>query len=153
MIEAVQAEQLGVVAARHHVEGALGGGAVAGELRRLGAEQQGERLAGRDAVGLVGEFAGGAHVAGGDRDQAVRHRLIAAHAAAGAQIERQHVGRADERADSDHSRTAATTTAATAATSTITEVSMRQPCQVMATSPGRSANQTAPKASPATIRR
>ena len=40
--------------------------------------------------------------------------------------------------------TASTATAATATISTITEVSMRQPCQVMATSPGRSANQTAP---------
>ena len=48
-IKAVQAEQLGVVARRHRVEGALGRGAVAGELRRLRAEQQRERLARRDA--------------------------------------------------------------------------------------------------------
>ena len=47
--QAVQAERLGVGAARHGAEGALGAVAVAGELRRLRAEQQRERLAGRDA--------------------------------------------------------------------------------------------------------
>jgi len=43
--------------------------------------------------------------------------------------------------------------AATAAASTNTEVSMRSPCQVMATSPGRSASHTAPNASAATMMR
>src|SRR5262249_1123158 len=46
-----------------------------------------------------------------------------------------------------------TTMAATAAASTNTEVSMRSPCQVMATSPGRSASHTAPNPSAPTIMR
>ena len=53
----------------------------------------------------------------------------------------------------DQTSTAATATATTAAAATITEVSMRSPCQVMATSPGRSASHTAPYANAArTIR-
>ena len=152
--QAVQAEQPGVVARRHGVEGALGRLAVAGELRRLRAEQQRERLVRRDPRRLVGEPARGAHVAGADRDQALRHREIAAHAAARAQIEPQDVGRAQDRAQRS-------TTAALSAqrprppptTSTITEVSIRSFCQVITTSPGRSASQTAPTASKPTITR
>ena len=53
----------------------------------------------------------------------------------------------------DHSSTAATATAAAAAISTMTEVSTRSPCQVMTTSPGRSASHTAPNASNATMTR
>ena len=53
----------------------------------------------------------------------------------------------------DHTITVATAIAATAKMSTMTEVSMRRPCQVMATSPGRSAIHTAPKASSATTTR
>ena len=48
--------------------------------------------------------------------------------------------------NSDHSISATTTTTAMATAATITEVSMRQPCQVIATSPGRSTIQTAPNA-------
>jgi hypothetical protein len=76
--ETMQAERAGVGAPRHLLEGGAGGGAVAGKLRRLRGEEQSERLAGRQAVGLVGEAARGAHVAGADRDQALRHRAIAA---------------------------------------------------------------------------
>ncbi len=94
----MQAEHLGVVAARHLLEGGGGRVAVAGELRRLRAQQQGQRLARRDAPGLGGEPLGGAGIAGADRDQPVRHRLVGAHAAAIAQEARERVGRAHDRA-------------------------------------------------------
>ena len=96
-VEAMQAEQPGVVAQRHGLEGALGGRPVAGELGRLGAEQQRQRLAGRDPQGLVGEFAGRARVARSDRDQALRQRQIAAPRAAHAQALPQHDRRARQR--------------------------------------------------------
>ena len=153
-IKAVQAKQLGVVARRHHVEGALGCGAVARELRGLRAEQERERLARRQAPRLVGELLGGAHVAGGDRDQPLRHRLIAAHAALRLPLARElSPASAGARAVSDHSKVTATAIATTATSATITEVSTRVPCQVMATSPGRSASQTAPNATAQTMNR
>ena len=96
--QAVQAEHAGVVALRHLLEGRRRGGAVAGELRRLRAQEQRERLARRDAARLVGEFLRRARVAGADRDQPVRHRAIAAHAAAVAQVLREQIGRAQQRA-------------------------------------------------------
>ncbi len=49
-MEPMQAEGLGVGAARHGAEGAIGGVAVAGKLRGLRSEQQRQRLAGRDPV-------------------------------------------------------------------------------------------------------
>src|SRR5436190_4232952 len=54
---------------------------------------------------------------------------------------------------SDHSIVVTAATAASATTSTMTEVSMRCPSQVMTTSPGRSATHTAPNASNAITRR
>ena len=86
--QAVQAERLGVGAARHGAECALGGLAITGKLRRLRAQQQRQRLARRDAVGLRGEFARGGDIAGADRDQAAGDRLIGAYAAAVAEIAR-----------------------------------------------------------------
>ena len=74
------------------MEGALGRGAVAGELRGLRAEQERERLVGRDPARFVGEFSGSARVAGADRDQTAREREITAHATAGAQIKPQDIG-------------------------------------------------------------
>ena len=49
----------------------------------------------------------------------------------------------------DQANALATASATAAAMSTITEVSTRLPCQVMATSPGRSASHTAPNVSAA----
>jgi hypothetical protein len=92
----MQAEHLGVVAFRHLLEGGGGRVAVARELRRLRAEQQGERLVRRDAPGVGGELPGRARIAGADRDQPVRHRLVGAHAAAIAQEARDRVGRAHD---------------------------------------------------------
>ncbi len=56
-IEAAQAEQLGFLMPRHGAEGALGGGPVAGHLRRLRAEQQRQRLARRQPRRVVGRAA------------------------------------------------------------------------------------------------
>ena len=56
-IKPAQTEQLGVVAPGHGAERALGGGAVAGHLRRLRGEQQRQRIAGREPRRLVGRFA------------------------------------------------------------------------------------------------
>ena len=130
MIEPVQAEQPRVVARRHGVEGALGGVAVAGQLRRLRAEQQRQRLVRRDARRLVGESARGAHVAGADRDQALRHRVIAAHAAPHAQIEAAACrASAGSRGRSTTASLTSTATTATATTSAMTEVSIRSPAR------------------------
>ena len=52
--QAAQAEQLGVVALGHGAERELRGSTVAGQLRALRVEQQRQRLAGRDLLGLVG---------------------------------------------------------------------------------------------------
>ena len=50
--------------------------------------------------------------------------------------------------------TSTATATSTAAAITISEVSMRRPCQVTTTSPGRSASQAAPSASaPTTMRK
>src|SRR5438445_8363297 len=53
----------------------------------------------------------------------------------------------------DHSIAVTAATAATATASTMTEVSIRWPSHVMATSPGRSASQTAPNANSPITRR
>ena len=53
----------------------------------------------------------------------------------------------------DHSTASNAAAASTIAMSTISEVSMCRPCHMIATSPGRSASQTAPKASAATATR
>src|SRR6516164_558556 len=94
----MQPEHAGVVAVRHLLEGRDRRVAIAGELRGLGAQQQGERLARRDAHRIGGELLGGARVARADRDQPLRHRAISALAAANAPIARHHVGRAHDRA-------------------------------------------------------
>ena len=65
----MQAERLGVGAACHGAEGALGALAVARELRRLCVQQQRERLGGREPVDRGGVFLRGRDVAGADRDQ------------------------------------------------------------------------------------
>src|SRR5262245_25193412 len=96
--QAVQAEHAGVVAVRHLLEGRDRRVAIARELRGLGAQQQGERLARRDARGLGGEFLGGARVAGADGDQPPRYRAISAHAAPDAQVARDVIWRAQDRA-------------------------------------------------------
>jgi len=62
--QTVQPEHAGVVAVGHLLEGRNRRVAIAGELRALGAEQQGERLARRDAHRLGGEFLRRASVAG-----------------------------------------------------------------------------------------
>ena len=94
--QTVQPEHAGVVAVRHLLEGRDRGVAIAGELRGLGAEQQGERLARRDAHRIGGEFFGGARVAGADGDQPLRHRAISALAAPDAEIAREEVGGAQD---------------------------------------------------------
>jgi hypothetical protein len=73
-----------------------------------------------------------------------RHRAVAAGAVAAAGAEQHR--RAHDEADDRQSSVVAMATAAMVTMSTITEVSTRLPCQVMATSPGRSASQTAAKA-------
>ena len=117
-------------------------------------EQQRERLARRDALGLLGELPGGADVAGADRDQALRDRAVAAHAAPGGAAAHERAGRAHDRAhDRPQQQRQRSERHAPRTTSTITEVSMRRPCQVMTTSPGRSASHTAANASSATTAR
>ena len=58
-------------------EGRLGAAAVAGDLRRLGLEEERQRLAAEQPLGLAGVAPGGAGIAGADRDHAARHRRIA----------------------------------------------------------------------------
>ena len=98
-IEAVQAERLGVGAARHGAESVFGSVAVAGELRRLRGEKKRQRLAGSDAIDGSGMQAGSGGIAGADRDQAVRDRLVGTRAAALAPQSADHRGRAQHEAD------------------------------------------------------
>ena len=84
--------------ARHRAEGALGRGAIAGELRRLRGEQQRQRIARRQPRGFVGGNCARARVAGADRDQAARDGEIAARRAAVAEEQRDLIGRAQDRA-------------------------------------------------------
>ena len=97
--KAMQAERLGVGAARHGAKGALGAVAVAGELGRLRAQQQRQRLARSEAVGIGRKFSRGVDVAGADRDQTVGDRRIGARAAALAPPLGQHGRRAHDGAD------------------------------------------------------
>ena len=97
--------------AAHGAEGALGGGAVAGHLRRLRGEQQRQRIAGRQPRRLIGGFARDAQIAGADRDQAAGDGEIALHGAAMAEEQRHLLGRAQDAAhdrpqqhDDEHER-------------------------------------------------
>jgi len=98
-VEAVQAEQPGIAAPRHRFKRARGAGAIAGKLRGLRSQEQRERLVRRDALRLFGKFARGARVARTNRDQPLRYREIAAHAASRAQVTCDQVGRADDGAE------------------------------------------------------
>src|SRR3954468_22440411 len=82
----VQREEPCIVAARHGLERLFGGGTIAGELGSLGAKQQRERLAGRDALCLVGEFLRRLGVARADRDEALRYSSVSPHSALIAQV-------------------------------------------------------------------
>src|SRR5262249_48529511 len=91
--KAAQAEKLGVGAARHFGEGALRRLAIAGELRRLRAEQERQRFARRQASRVLGVFARGMRITTADGDQAAGYRLIAFGAATVAQEEREEIRR------------------------------------------------------------
>ena len=153
-IEAMQAERLGVGAARHGAEGAIGGVAVARKLRRLRGEQQRQRLAGRDPVDFGRKPARGGDIAGADGDQPVRDRLIGAHAAAVAAQVGEQSRRTPDGADETPERTNSATSTRIAAPRTMSEVSMRRPCHTITTSPGRSAIQaTASDSAPTAMRK
>ena len=81
--EAAQPEHARLRILGHAAEGSLGAAAVAGDLRGLCLEQQRQRLAAEEPLGLAGVAARGAGIAGADRDHAARHGRIALGAAAG----------------------------------------------------------------------
>ena len=72
---------------------------VAGKLRRLGGEKQGERHLAEEGERLVGAAAGGAHVAGTDRDHAGGEGAVAALAPAGAEEAAEHAGHVEDAAE------------------------------------------------------
>ena len=110
-IQPAQAEQPRVGALRHGAERLLGAGAVAIELRGLRAQQQRQRLARQALLGVRGIALRGARVAGADRDQPARDRLIALAPLAFAQRERKQLAAsATAKRTSDHSTTAAIAT-------------------------------------------
>jgi hypothetical protein len=80
--QAMQAERFGVGAARHGAEGALGAFAVAAKLGRLRAQEQRQRLARCETVGIGRKFSCGVDIAGANRDQTVGDRRVGARAAA-----------------------------------------------------------------------
>ncbi len=80
--QAAQAERLGVGAARHIAENAVGRVAIAAELRRLCAQQQRQRFGRRQTLGVGGVLARRGEIAGADRNQPARDRLIGAFTAA-----------------------------------------------------------------------
>ena len=76
--QAAQAELLGVGRGQHGLEDAARGGAVAGELGGLRAQQVRERLVGQRLARLAGVADGQRAVAGADGDDAARQRIEAA---------------------------------------------------------------------------
>ena len=106
-IKSAQAQELRVVALGHVAEGALGGGAVAGHLRRLRDQQQRQRIAGRQPRRVVGRAARELEIAGADGDQPAREREIAFDRAAVAEEQRDLLGRTQDAAhegEDDHQR-------------------------------------------------
>ena len=93
-IEAVKSERLGVVAARHRTEERVGRVGVAAKLRRLRTQQERERFGGRDARDFSRMQARRGQIAGADRDQAARYRLVGALAAPAVQLPAQDERRA-----------------------------------------------------------
>ena len=73
--QAAQAELLGVGGGQHGLEDAPAGGAVAGELGRLRAQQVGQRLVRQRLARLAGIAGGERAVAGADGDDAARERI------------------------------------------------------------------------------
>ena len=73
--QAAQAELLGVGGGQHGLEDAPAGGAVAGKLRGLRAQQVGQRLVRQGLARLAGIAGGERAVAGADGDDAARQRL------------------------------------------------------------------------------
>jgi len=88
----MEPERLGVGPPRHRAERALGAFAIPHKLRRLRAQEERQRLPRREPLHLRGEALRRRDIAGPDRDQALRNRLISAHAAAVAKQPRQHHG-------------------------------------------------------------
>ena len=70
--QAAQAELLGIARGQHRLEDAARGGAIAGQLRGLGAQQMRERLVGQGLARLAGVTGGERRVACTDGDDAAR---------------------------------------------------------------------------------
>src|SRR5262249_35608045 len=76
--KAVQPEPLGIGAAGHRAEGAIGGLAVAGKLRMLGVEEKRQRLGRRGTLGFRRMLTRRDKVAGAHRYQSLRDRFVSA---------------------------------------------------------------------------
>ena len=100
----------------------LGAGAVAGELRGLRAQQQRERLARCDLLGIVGSMQRRARIARADRDQPARNRQVALAPRRSRKEQREQFGERRTSATSDHSSTRRDDDRAIATIATITEV-------------------------------
>ena len=95
--ETVEAERLGIGAACHGSKGNISRFTIAGELRRLRAEQERERFGRRNTFYFRGVLARGSKVAGADGDQAAGNRLIGALATATVQMPPEDEWRSENR--------------------------------------------------------
>ena len=152
-MQAAQAERMGRRMLEHVAEGGRGGGAVAGELRRLRAQELGQRLVAEMLARLGGEAARGARVARADRHHAARQRRIALLAPARLGGERDQRGNAEDEPDDrpgerDDDRQADDDAQGRPSA----RRRIRRRPAVSATSPGFSASQLSPKAARASRR-
>ena len=96
--QAAQAEHLRLVVVEHGVEGGLRAGAVAADLRRLGAEQQRKGRVAKQSLRVAGVASRRRGIACPDGDHAARHRRKAARAPARPRRERDQVGQLEHEA-------------------------------------------------------
>ena len=112
--QAVQAERLGIGAARHGAESAFGGFAVAGELRRLRVSSSASGSAGAMRLASALCLRAASEIAGADGDEPARDRLVGALAAAAVQQIEQRERRIQHGAQQVHSSARTAIAASTA---------------------------------------